>query len=150
MMVMDAAMPDSLSSGNVVGSLFQPDPTAPEEYLRGHISKFSIEPERLLVLALLEDAVACFQKYLRSTRQKEKQLIAEIESWFADDDRRWIFSFLNVCDLLGVDPGYLRRGLSQWRIKNLEAELPASAKLSGQKFRNKKRRRERWQTKKKN
>jgi hypothetical protein len=28
----------------------------------------------------------------------------------------WIFSFDNICELLGLDPEYIRRGLQEWRV----------------------------------
>jgi hypothetical protein len=31
------------------------------------------------------------------------------------DDERWPFSFVNVCRALGLEPGHLRRRLTQWR-----------------------------------
>ena len=105
----------NVSSGEHIETLFQPDPLVPAQYLDGFRRQSPLEPERELVLAMLEDAVVSFQKYLGSTREKEKRIFAEIEEWFGSDDREWIFSFLNVCDLLGLDADYLRKGISRWR-----------------------------------
>ena len=30
------------------------------------------------------------------------------------DDSHWPFSFVNICVVLGLEPGYLRQGLKQW------------------------------------
>lgn len=69
-------------------------------------------PERDLALAMLEDAVMCFKKYLKSTREKERHIFDETEEWFLRDDQHWVFSFLNLCDFLGLDAGFLRQGTS--------------------------------------
>jgi len=37
------------------------------------------------------------------------------EEWFLNDDPRWLFSFLNICAVLGLDPGYIRLGLKRWQ-----------------------------------
>jgi hypothetical protein len=102
------------SSGEFVESLFQADTLLPGQYHDG-FKRQTLEPERELILAVLEDAVVCFQKYLRSAREKEKRLFEDTEEWFVSDDREWIFSFINICDLLGLDPDYVRKGLWRWR-----------------------------------
>ena len=47
-----------------VTSLFQPDTLLPEQYLDTYRRKLHLEPEKKLMLAILEDGIACFQKYL--------------------------------------------------------------------------------------
>jgi hypothetical protein len=51
--------------------LFQPDELLPAQYYERY-KKAEAIPEKLLMLAILEDAVCCFQKYLlaRDTRGK--------------------------------------------------------------------------------
>ena len=109
-----ATAPSYASSGELGETLFQPDTLVQAQYHAG-FKRQALEPERELVLAMLEDAVVCFQKYFRSTREKEMRIFAETEAWFVSDDREWIFSFINICDLLGLDPDYLRKGLWRWR-----------------------------------
>jgi hypothetical protein len=38
----------------------------------------------------------------------------------------WLFSFVNVCELLGLDPRYLRQGLQQWKQNALQKEKTSS------------------------
>ena len=40
-----------------------------------------------------------------------------------EDDRDWLFSFTNICEVLGFDPQYVRRGLMRWKETKL-AERP--------------------------
>ena len=42
------------------------------------------------------------------------------EEWIEDADRTWLFSFQNICDVLGLDADYLRRGLRVWKERALE------------------------------
>src|SRR5881296_656519 len=47
-------------------------------------------------------------------------LFREAEEWIGDPDRTWLFSFENICDVLGLDADYLRRGLRAWKERALE------------------------------
>jgi hypothetical protein len=34
--------------------------------------------------------------------------------WFASDDSVWLYSFVAICDVVGLDPTYVRAGLGLW------------------------------------
>jgi hypothetical protein len=38
-------------------------------------------------------------------------MFRDAEEWIDSDDRAWIFSFQNICDVLSIEAEYLRRGL---------------------------------------
>ena len=114
-----------LSMEERVTSLFQPDTLLPDQYLDTFRRKLHLEPEKKLMLAVLEDAVACFQKYVFARDGKGKALFQETEDWVLDENTDWLFSFSNVCETLGFDPDYLRRGLVQWKTEKLEGQLKA-------------------------
>jgi hypothetical protein len=109
-----------LSMEERVTSLFQPDTLMPEQYLETFRRKLHLEPEKKLLLAVLEDAIACFQKYLFAKDGKGKVLFLEAEEWISDRDTDWLFSFANVCEMLGFEPTYLRDGLIHWKAEKLE------------------------------
>ena len=67
--------------------------------------------EERLTLALLQDAIHSFFKYLRATDGKEKEILAETEGWIFEKNSDWIFSFENVCETLGISASYLRAEL---------------------------------------
>jgi hypothetical protein len=98
-----------------VASLFQPDTLLPAEYLETFRRKAHLEPERRLMLAVLEDAVACFQKYVLADNGKGKAIFREAEEWFREENSEWLFSFENICEVSGIDPQYLRHGLIRWK-----------------------------------
>lgn len=71
------------------------------------------------MVAVLEDAVSCLSKDPRRGPGQQRRAFEEAHSWVnADDTENWIFSFANVCEALGLNPGYLRRGLNRWSALN--------------------------------
>jgi len=98
-----------------VTSLFQPDTLLPDQYLDTFRRKLHLEPEKKLMLAILEDAVACFQKYLFARDSKGKAQFRDTGDWIFQRDDSGVFSFNIVCETLGIEPNYLRRGLEQWQ-----------------------------------
>ena len=92
-------------------SLFYNDPLTSIEYFDSLKRTLPMESEKRLMLAVLQDAVECYQKYLLSRRGKDKNLFSEAEAWILDQDSRSTFSFDNVCDSLGLAPNYVRAGL---------------------------------------
>ena len=99
--------------------LLQPDTLLPSQYFAALKRKGAHEPERRLAIAVLQDAVDCFQKHLRARDRKARQLFLDAEEWIASEDRSWPFSFENICDLLQINAEYLRRGLITWKTRQL-------------------------------
>lgn len=114
-----------LSMEERVTSLFQPDTLLPDQYFETFRRKFHLEPEKKLMLAILEDAVACFQKYIFARDGKGKTLFREAEEWVEGRNADGIFSFDSVCEILGFDPAYLRQGLVSWKEKALAQHTQA-------------------------
>jgi hypothetical protein len=73
------------------------------------------EGEEGLMLAVLEDAIECFQKYVVARSQRERRLFQEAEEWILDKDSDWFFSFENICETLELYPDYIRQGLIAWK-----------------------------------
>ena len=102
-------------------SLLQPDTFLPAQYLETIRRENHLDPEKMLMLAVLEDGVICFQKYISTRDEKEKRLLSEEEEWLLmeQNGEDWLFSFDNVCETLGLNPGYIREGLLRWRHHRL-------------------------------
>jgi hypothetical protein len=73
----------------------------------------------------LEDGIECFMKYIDAPTNKGQRLFRDAEEWINLHDKQWIFSFDNVCDMLDINPDYMRRGLQNWKVKKL-AQLAAA------------------------
>ncbi len=101
--------------------LFEPDTLLPIQYFEAMRRKHLLEGEKRLVLSVLEDAVECFMKCIDSSTNKGQRLFRDAEEWITLEDKKWVFSFDNVCEMLDVNPEYLRRGLRDWKARKLEA-----------------------------
>jgi hypothetical protein len=109
----------SLGAEERLASLFQPDTLISEQYLDTFRRRSHLEPEKRLLLAVLEDAVACFQKYVSARDPRGKAMFHEAEEWILESGSDWLGSFENVCEVLGMNPHYVRQGLIGWKKKKL-------------------------------
>lgn len=89
------------------------------EYLDSLCKKSIRVREERLMLAILEDSVQCFLKYLFARDAKGRYLFAGAEEWILEKNCDWIFSFENICETLGVSPSYLRGKLMRWKEEEL-------------------------------
>src|ERR1044071_4851500 len=112
-------MQTNVSSGGIMmdemASMFQPDSLLPVQYFENFRRKVQTEPEKRLLLAVLEDALACYQKHFSSRGGRGMKLFRETEEWIFREDSTRPFSFANICEVVGFDPQYIRQGLLKWR-----------------------------------
>src|SRR4030095_6929672 len=78
------------------------------------------EGEERLMLAVLENAVEYFQKYVLARNPRGKQLFQEAEEWFLEKDDEALYSFENICETLGLHPEPIRKGLLVWKEAKLK------------------------------
>jgi hypothetical protein len=76
-------------------------------------SNFSI-PEKSLLFAVLADAVETYQQSAFSNSRRKQVLFREAEEWFSSDEADYLFSFKGICEALGFNCAFLRRGLILW------------------------------------
>ncbi|MGH7860488.1 MAG: hypothetical protein ACREQY_24420 [Candidatus Binatia bacterium] len=103
-----------------ISRLFEPDTILPSQFSDRVNLGPSSYPEKRLMLAVLEDAVATFQRYVDARDRRGQRLHREAEEWFQSDDQEWPFAFANICNALEIEAEYLRRGLTAWKQKQLE------------------------------
>ncbi len=96
-------------------AIFQPDVLIESQYQSTQTRQLPMDPERVLMLAVLRDAVSCFQDHVSARNKPKRSLHREAEDWILDRDRSHLFSFENLCDALGYDPDYMRAGLCRWK-----------------------------------
>ncbi len=104
-----------------LGAASQLLPTAavlPEQFYTRPTGCEAQSGEAALMRAVFEDAFHCFQKQFVGKGRRVLRLAREAEEWFAADDPRWPFSFVNICAVLGLEPEYIRLGLKQWRERH--------------------------------
>jgi hypothetical protein len=114
--------------------LLQPDILLPAQYLETFSRKTHLEPERRLMLAVLEDAILCFQDNVSARSGRKKKLFDEAEEWILETNSDWIFSFESICEVLGFNSQYIRQGLLRWKENKL-LKYPNSKPLERRKIR---------------
>ena len=96
-------------------AIFQPDILVENQFQLTYRRRFHLDPERVLMLAVLQDAVVCFQDNVAATCKRKRLMHLDAEEWFMNEDRSYLFSFENVCEALGYDASYMRQGLLRWK-----------------------------------
>ncbi|HTN70343.1 MAG TPA: hypothetical protein VMO00_04570 [Methylomirabilota bacterium] len=115
-----AAIEDSIA-------LFQPDILLPAQYFDTFRRNSFFEPEKTLMLAVLEDGLRCFQEHLAEATRRGKRLFREAEEWIFEYDSEWFFAFENICEVLGINPHYIRGQLLRW--KEMKLAPPSKTKV---------------------
>jgi hypothetical protein len=102
---------------------FEPDVIARYQF-EAQFGIGSLTPQQKLMLAVLTDAIDCFRQYGAASDGRSERLFQEARDWIFERDSDWPFSFENICDTLGLDAGYIRRGLIASNIR------PTALKIS--------------------
>jgi hypothetical protein len=91
--------------------ILEPDVFLPSQfYGTGSLSR-KLEGEKRLMIAILKDAVECLDKYRGARTSSGRGHYLNALEWVEDKSTEWLFSFTNICDLLGFDPDYMREVL---------------------------------------
>jgi hypothetical protein len=97
-----------------VSRLFEPDILTPEQH-RDRVRAANIDrPEVRLMLAVMEDAVATYQRFLTEPKRRNRRQYDEVRDWIRSKDTAWPYSFDNICSALQFEPENVRRGLQSW------------------------------------
>jgi hypothetical protein len=83
----------------------------PDQFFAEFAKRPGIDSERRLMLAVLEDAVQCYQRYALARDARGQHEFEEARRWVESHEREWPYSFENICDVLGLDIDYIREGL---------------------------------------
>src|ERR671927_448719 len=88
-----------ISEAGVTDDLCAPDAVSPAQFHE----MWSGTPERSaefkLALAVLEQALEDLDKHRDALGNERRRLYRQAQSWVRSNDRRWPYSFVNVCDM---------------------------------------------------
>ena len=99
---------------------FAPDFLVPTQYYDLMRRRSALDAETRLVFAVLEDAVRCYVKNVHGTTRGQRLAFREVSAWFdAANGPHNPFSFTHICDVIGIDPSYLRTQLKTLRPDDL-------------------------------
>lgn len=103
--------------------ILEPDTFLPSQFYGNKGLSRQLEGEKRLMLAILKDAVECLDKYRSTKSGPAKELYQNALDWVEDKGTDWLFSFGNICDLLGFDPDYLRESLLRRELRAAKSVL---------------------------
>lgn len=102
--------------------LLSPEYILPEEYFENIRTSVSDRPEARLLFAVFEDCLRTIAKYLPvSVRPKHKrsekfnieELVQDCIDWINSDSHEWITDFINICDVLDINPEIWRKKIAK-------------------------------------
>ncbi len=108
------------TANSVVDGFSVPDILLPSQHFNARTKH--LEPEKLLMLAVLTDAVRCFRMGSACGQGPRRRVFADAEWWLFRAEGNGPFSVENICDALEIDPRRLRRGVLDWRDRELAGE----------------------------
>ncbi|HEY7715581.1 MAG TPA: hypothetical protein VIE90_13810 [Candidatus Binatia bacterium] len=108
----------------------EPDVLCVDEFLHVYQGRPAETPERRLVAAVLRDAIDCYLRDCFTKNRHRKRSFREAEEWFFRSDDFGVFSLENVCGILNIDPGYIRRSLLQYERQQAESRAGAELRLA--------------------
>ncbi|MBI3786508.1 MAG: hypothetical protein HY270_24225 [Deltaproteobacteria bacterium] len=113
-------------------SVFEPD------IINGSIGSSAVGDqvlaERRLMVAILADALDCYRKYMMTSNVRRRKLFRDADRWIHSEEY-WVFSFRNICEVLGLDPQALREQARRWRRRQITSMIePVPLQASGSTF----------------
>jgi hypothetical protein len=103
------------------GYLLQADASLPAQYWDTVARKDQLEPEKKLLLAVLENAIRTYRQYIFTP----SRLLREVEDWLFEENKASPFSFETICDALGLSVECVRRGILRSQPKR-QAKIQTS------------------------
>jgi hypothetical protein len=125
---------DLLAFPRSLGAWLAPTPEQllPAQLTWGARIGADVQPEKRLMLAVLEQAVDEVRRGAGDPSLARRRPFVEASAWLAADDLGWPYSFLNVCLVLGFDAGAVRTGLRRrfgpGAVRALPPRLPAAGR----------------------
>jgi hypothetical protein len=98
-------------SGLWLAGAFEPLSVLPAQYYARWRNHGPFEGEFRLLFAVLQDAIRCYFHSRTGKTYQRRLEFREVKRWFEDRSDCALFAFENVCGLLGIDSGALRRSL---------------------------------------
>jgi hypothetical protein len=111
---------DRKRSNVELSNLYTPDFILADQFFETR--RAGLDGERALMLAVLRDAVECYQKFALARDPRGRFEFEEAARWIESTEREWPYSFENICDVLDIDPVYLREGLARFAPRGVRRE----------------------------
>ena len=103
------------------GGPVEPDTMLASQFF-GRLRSSERSGERRLMVAVLEEGVLTYLKYLHATDPNGRALFKEAAAWIESSDND-LMAFETLCQAVGLEPDYVRRGL-RMRTRRPDADAP--------------------------
>jgi hypothetical protein len=111
----------------VSDDILVPEAALPAQFADIWHKSRAVTPERALVLAVVWEAVLDLEKYRFAKRRRQQRLYWQAYEWVTSDDRSWPFSFVNLCEAIGLTVEPVRKQLlGEMRPFTTTLKLPAA------------------------
>jgi hypothetical protein len=111
-------------------SPFEAGSIQPSQFFEGRSKNQALEPIKRLMLAVLTDAVRCYQVGADVQKISCRRAFREAEEWLFRTNADGPFSFENVCCTLDIAPDYLRDTLHKWQARRVRGAHVAVVRRS--------------------
>ena len=88
--------------------MLQPNIILPSQHFG---ARKPLAPEQRLMIAVVQDAINCIERYRFATDRRSRRLFAEVTQWFGATETGWPYSFESICGVLGLDADAVRHRL---------------------------------------
>jgi hypothetical protein len=82
---------------------FEPDLQLSGQFFLGRRHGGAHAGEGKLLMAILKEAIHCFQKHALAPQSQDRALFRDTGEWFMEHDTGAAFSFEYICEVLGLD-----------------------------------------------
>jgi hypothetical protein len=106
---------------------FEPDVLITDLVVAARRRRAALSGEKRLMLAIVENALDYYEKYLLATDRVGRALFTEAADWMASTSDEDVYSFENISETLDINASYFRRGVAAWHKRLLEAHSRAVA-----------------------
>ena len=94
-------------------SRLESDCLLPDQYMALGGGGDKLTGERRLMLAVLEDALDRYRRFALARDPRGRAEYQGAREWIDDDELEWLYSFENICEVMGFDAAYLRKRLAR-------------------------------------
>jgi hypothetical protein len=119
-----------IQDGDYSDSAFELESILPSQFFDGRNNNEVLEPLKRLMLAVLTDAVRCYQLGSAAQKTSRRRAFLEAEQWLFRAKANGPFSFESVCCALDIAPDYLRHMLHRWQAQRARGARVAVVRRS--------------------
>jgi hypothetical protein len=99
----------------VLRELLAADTVLPEQFWPDAGGSIHHSGERALMWAVFTDGIECYRRNAHARSALRRAEFKEAEGWVSSTDWDWPFSFVNLCEVFGLEPDGVRHALQRWK-----------------------------------